>query len=410
MAWAEVAVAATEQRSNEPAAAKAESRCFGAIVMAALALPAALPLAVQAEEAPEKAVVSLRYLHYQDEQKVKVRFPDYDGTEPKKFKRITAKAPSAYVLVPLGTKWSLEASAVSDDVSGATPRYYTDVSGATSSPGMKDKRTAGDLKMTRHFERAGVSLAVSHSTEHDYKSNAYALDVRFASSNNNTTLNVGVGGSRDKINPVNKVVVGERKRTNEYIVGVTHALTSNDLVQVNATYTDGRGYFNDPYKRFDKRPDQRKQTALLALWNHHFSGLGATLRSGYRYYTDSFGVVAHTVEGAWVQPVGSMLSLTPSVRYSTQSAADFYYDPVMEASIFPRPLTPQTYTTTDQRMSAFGAVTLGLKAELRLGDWTADVKYERSEQRGEWRTLGTGSPNLDPFIWQSVQMGVSTKF
>jgi Protein of unknown function (DUF3570) len=410
MAWAEVAVAATEQRPCEPAAAKAEARRFGAIVMAALALPAALPLAVQAEEAPEKGTVSLRYLHYQDQQKVQVRFPDYDGTEPKKFKRVTAKSPSAYLLVPVGTKWSLEASAVSDDVSGATPRYYTDVSGATPAPGMKDKRTAGDLKMTRHFERAGVSLGVSHSTEHDYKSNAYALDVRFASSNNNTTLNIGVGGSRDKINPVNKFVVDERKRSNEVIVGVTHALSMNDLVQVNATYTDGRGYFTDPYKRNDKRPDQRKQTALLALWNHHFNGLGATLRSGYRYYRDTFGVVSHMVEGAWVQPVSASLSLTPSVRYFSQSSADFYYDPVMDASIFPRPLVAQTYSTTDQRMSAFGAVTLGLKAELRLGDWTADMKYERAEQRGDWRAFGTGSPNLDPFIWQSLQLGVSTKF
>lgn len=378
--------------------------------MAALALPAALPTVAQAEEAPEKGSVAVRYLNYQDQQKVQVRFPDYDGSEPKKFKRITAKSPSAYLLVPMGARWSLESSVVSDDVSGATPRYYTDVSGATPKPGMKDKRTAGDLKVTRYYKRAAVSLGASRSSEHDYKSSAYALDMRFTTANNNTTFNFGLGGARDRINPVNKAVVDQRKRTKEYLVGVTHALTASDLVQVNATYSDGRGYFSDPYKRNDNRPDRRRQTAVLASWNHHFSGLGTTLRSSYRYYQDSFGVVSHTYEGAWVQPVGSQFFLTPSVRYYSQGAADFYYDPVMDASIFPRPLVSQTYTTTDQRMSAFGAITLGLKAELRLGDWTADVKYERSEQRGEWRAFGNGSPNLDPFIWQAVQVGVSTKF
>lgn len=396
-------MAATEQP-------RPEGRRFGAIVMAALALPAAVSRPAQAEEAPEKGVVALRYLNYQDQQKVQVRFPGYDGTEPKTFKRITAKAPSAYLLVPMGAKWSLETSVVSDDVSGATPRYYTDVSGATPKPGMKDKRTAGDVKVTRHYQRAGISLGVSRSSEHDYTSSAFSLVTRFATANNNTTFTVGVGGARDRINPVNKVVVDQRKRSSELLVGVTHALTASDLVQVNATYTHGRGYFSDPYKRNDNRPDQRRQTALQAAWNHHFSGLGSTLRSSYRYYRDSFGVVSHTVEGAWVQPVTPTFYLTPSVRYYSQGAADFYYDPVMDPAVYPRPLVPQTYSTADQRMSAFGAVTLGLKAELRMGDWTADVKVERSEQRGEWRALGTGSPNLDPFIWQAVQLGVSTKF
>jgi hypothetical protein len=378
--------------------------------MAALALPAALPTGVQAEEAPEKGTISVRYLHYQDKQKVQVQYPDYDGSEPKTFKRITAKSPSAHLLVPLGTQWSLEASAVSDDVSGATPKYYSDVSGATPAPGMKDKRRAGDVKLTRHFSRAGISVGGTHSTEYDYKSSAVSLDTRLSTENNNTTVNLGFGAARDTINPVNLVVENERKRTKEVMLGLTHAATMSDLLQVNGTYSDGRGYFSDPYKRNDKRPERRRQAAVLARWNHHASDLGGTLRTGYRYYRDNWGVLAHTVEAAWAQPLGAVFALTPSVRYYTQSSADFYYDPVMDPSVFPRPLVPQTYSTADQRLSAFGAFTLGLKAELRLGDWTADVKYEVYEQRSEWRRLGKGSPNLDDFMWQAVQVGLRTKF
>jgi hypothetical protein len=399
-----------EPKAETKAQPKAEPRRFGSIVLAALALPAALPTTVQAEEAPEKGEISVRYLHYQDKQKVQVQYPDYDGSEPKTFKRITAKSPSAHLLVPIGARWSLEASAVSDDVSGATPKYYSAVSGATPAPGMKDKRRAGDVKLTRHFSRAGISVGGAHSTEYDYKSTAASLDMRLSSESNNTTVNLGFGAARDTINPVNLVVVNERKRTNEMMLGLTHAATMSDLLQVNATYSDGRGYFTDPYKRNDKRPERRKQAAALARWNHHVSEVGGTLRTGYRYYMDNWGVLSHTAEAAWAQPMGSAFVLTPSVRYYTQSSADFYYDPVMDPSVFPRPLVPQTYSTADQRLSAFGAFTLGIKAELRLGDWTADVKYEMYEQRSDWRAFGKGSPNVDVFMWQAVQVGLKTKF
>ena len=66
--------------------------------------------------------------------------------------------------------------------------------------------------------------------------------------------------------------------------------------------------------------------------------------------------------------------------------------------------------SADHRLSAFGAVTLGLKAELRLAEWTADVKYERYEQRSGWRVGGQGSPNLDVFSADSLQFGMSRKF
>jgi hypothetical protein len=406
-----VAAIEPEARTADAAPpATARTASFGTVVMAALAVQGAMPLAAQAETAPEHGLLSLRYLHYQDQQKVQVQYPGYDGSEPKKLKRITAKSPSIHVLAPIGTQWTLEASAVSDDVSGATPKYYTDVSGATPAPGMKDKRKAGDIKVSRHFSRAGVSVGASHSTEYDYKSTAFSIDTRLSTADNNTTFNLGFGRASDKIDPVNKAVSNERKRSNEIIAGVTQALTPQDLVQLNASHADGRGYFTDPYKRNDKRPDRRKQSAALVRWNHHFSGLGTTLRSSYRYYRDSFGIAAHTAEAAWVQPFGRSFSLTPSLRYHTQSSADFYYDPVMDASIYPRPLVPQTYTSADQRLSAFGAVTAGLKAEFRFDDWTTDLKYEHYEQRSDWRAFGKGSPNLDVFSADSIQLGVSRKF
>jgi len=113
---------------------------------------------------------------------------------------------------------------------------------------------------------------------------------------------------------------------------------------------------------------------------------------------------------AWVQPLNDSFFMTPSIRYHDQSSARFYYDPVPDASIYPGPLVTQQYRTVDHRLSAFGAITLGLRAELKLSDWSADISYEHYEQRGNWRVFGTGSPMLDVFSADSVQIGFSKKF
>ena len=102
---------------------------------------------------------------------------------------------------------------------------------------------------------------------------------------------------------------------------------------------------------------------MLARWNHYFEDAGAALRSAYRYYHDSFGINAHTLGAEWVQPMGRFV-VTPSLRYYTQSAASFYFDPVYDPDVgAPYPpgyfTNPPQYSSADQRLAAFGAVTVG---------------------------------------------------
>lgn len=362
-----------------------------------------------AEEPPEKGVLSLKYLRYRDSQSNHTIYPTYDGSEGSSLSRISVNAPSAYLLVPMG-RWSLEASGVVDQVSGATPRFYSDVSGATKSPGMKDERKAGDVKVTRYMNRGSVGVGLAYSTEHDYKSTALSLEGRYASEDKNTTWNIGLAGTSDTINPVNQIVVGERKRTVEVIGGVTQALSPNDLAQISLTYSAGHGYYDDPYKLFDHRPRTRNETIGMLRWNHYFDAPHATLRSSYRYYSDSFGIRAHTIEAAWVQPVTALFTITPSLRYYTQNSASFYFDPVTDTSIYPGPVGTPAYSSADQRLSAFGAASVGLKGEMKFGRWSTDLKLEQYMQRSEWRVGGKGSPGIDPFSATIVQLGLSTNF
>lgn len=369
----------------------------GAIILAALSLPG---VHARAENAPEQGLVALKYLSYKDSQ------PGLD--------RIKVSAPSIYVLAPLSAQWAVESSLVSDAVSGATPRYHSAVSGATLH--MKDQRNAGDVKVTRYLERSSYALGFSKSKEHDYDSTAVSVDASFSSDDNNRSWTFGFGYASDKISSTNDAALHEKKHTTEWMLGVTQALSANDVVQLNLSYNRGRGYYSDPYKEPDVRPRQRDQRIALARWNHHFTGPGASLRSSYRYYSDSFGIRAHTLGAEWVQPVGVRFTVTPSLRLYSQSAAKFYYDPVYDPDVgAPYPpgyfTNPPAFISPDQRLSAFGAVTVGLKLAMQVTpQWSTDLKLERYEQRSNWRIGGSGSPGIDPFKASFVQVGVAKRF
>ena len=190
------------------------------------------------------------------------------------------------------------------------------------------------------------------------------------------------------------------------MAGITQVLTMNDIVQSNVTYAMGHGYYDDPYKAIDVRPDHRDQFAWLTRWNHHVGAFDATLRLSARYYRDTFGVRALAFTSEWVQPIGSW-TVTPSLRYYTQSAADFYYEPP-----FPLGFKLNQLYSADERLSAFCAVTVGLKVAKTFADgWRADVKAEFYEQRNDWRRfVGNDSQPLKPMRALFYQVGLGKDF
>ena len=73
--------------------------------------------------------------------------------------------------------------------------------------------------------------------------------------------------------------------------------------------------------------------------------------------------------------------------------------------------TSPQYLSGDQRLSAFGAITAGLKVAYEFAPrWTADISLEHYEQRAAWRLGGSGSPGLDRFQADWLQIGLSHKF
>lgn len=370
----------------------------GAILLAALALQGVTG-AARAEAPPDQGSIAVKYLDYRDWQ------PGLD--------RITVHSPAVGVLVPIAGAWSLEASMVSDSISGATPRYHTAISGASV---MHDHRNAEDVNLTRYFSQGTASIGVAHSGEDDYQSRSVSLGGTLSTESKNTTANFGVAVDNDTVNPRNHITNDARKHGLHWLLGVTQILTQNDIVQLDLTHTMEQGYLSDPYKILDNRPDERSENTVAVRWNHHFEGTNGTTRFGYRYYADTYEIKSHTFSLEYVQPLPGGWTVTPALRLYSQSAASFYFGPNYDPNYGePVPVgfsfAPNALISEDQRLSAFGARTIGLKVEKQFAhDIKLDLKVEDYQQRGNWALFGSGSTGLAPFYARIVEVGLSKRW
>lgn len=383
-----------------------------ALLGAAMALPCIM-LSAKAETAPEKGTLSFKYLNYKERQQVtgnagqSVAWTDSQSGASAYDDRVRVKATATSVLLPLNGQWSLSGTLVTDSISGASPAYHTQ-----SLSKLQDFRRAVDTSLTRYLPNGKLALGLSHSGENDYISRAVSLLATQASEDKNTTWTAGVAIQRDVINPANQIVANEKKRSSDWLLGVTQVVSMNDIVQMNVGHYSGRGYFSDPYKIYDERPTDREHQTFQARWNHHVSALNGTSRLAYRFYTDTWGIRSHTLDAEWVQRLGSEWRVAPQLRLYSQNAARFYVEVDPRIAPFPPSPSPNAlHFSEDQRLSAFGAITMGLKVTRQLSvDTAVDVKVEQYGQKAAWKFTGVGSQGLAPFYARSIQVGITHSF
>jgi hypothetical protein len=375
------------------AVAVTNSSADSAKIALGLLLAAGSALSPQAKAASniERGAISLKYLDYNDYQ------PGRD--------RMTIHAPSLNLVAPISEQWSVNTSVISDVISGASPAYHT-----KQIRKLSDHRKAGDIALTRYFPSGTFTFGTSVSSESDYLSKSFNVQGTLESDSKNTVWNAGFAVANDFIHP-SFGGIRDNKRTADYIVGVTQVLTKDDIAQLNFRYSRIEGYTSDPYKWLDNRPETRYIASLSARWNHYIDAFQSTAKINYRYYTDNWDIRSHTLSLDYIQPVGEGWTVAPLLRFYTQTEAKFYVptDPATgDGPSFPD--AGQAYYSLDQRLSAFGAITTGLKVSKMLGeDWLLDVKYERYLQKSQWALSGSEDKGLDDFYARSIQIGI-TKF
>ena len=302
--------------------------------------------------------------------------------------------------------WEVRASALVDNITGASPQLVSNQTGrpvqVLTGASVHEERHAEDLKVTRRFGDFALSASGALSDEHDYRSRAFGFEARGDFNQRNTTAILGYGRSNDRVGSHDDPTLHQPRKTDEYLVGVTQLLSPTALVQTTLSASRGSGWFNDPYKLTftffptglpivvaDRRPDHRDSWAWLTRYRQHFPDAHGTLQADYRYFRDDWGIRAHTLEVAWEHEVNERWSVRPALRYYTQSAADFY-SPVVPT----RP--PPAILSSDQRLSAFGGLSPSLRVTCRVGNAvTVEGTAGYVHNAASLRFGGSGNPAFE---------------
>jgi Protein of unknown function (DUF3570) len=318
--------------------------------------------------------------------------------------RIGVDTQSAHLEKDLGPDWRFKLEGVTDAISGATPSGQPAPAGSDQVPLtiMHEHRKAWNADLGRQFSRVNVDVGVADSRESDYVSKGWSLNTLTDFNQKNTTLLAGVAGTDDDV----KVFFQPqylKKWSNDVILGVTQLLDPQTSVSFNVTWSRATGYLSDPYKLVQKnvqvlpgifllstfgenRPNERNKWIALASVNRAFPEVRGAIDASYRYYQDTFGTRANTLDLSWLQRLGGHFILTPHLRFYDQSASDFYYYSLDQAGVVPfagRPRPQGPFYSSDYRLSAFRSYTYGLKAVWQATDrLQVDAGLEEYEMRG----------------------------
>jgi hypothetical protein len=276
---------------------------------------------------------------------------------------------------------------------------------------MHDRRSAFALNLPITLGIHQITPTLAFSEESDYLSWSGALNYAAALNGKNTTLSAGWAHNADRVRDYR--FVWEDKTTDDLFAGVVQLLSPKSYITVNGTLGWERGYLSDPYRGVmletmpqlnpddpalsaEQRPDRRNKQLLFASWNQFVTPLRGGVELSYRFFHDSYGIFAHTVECDWHQKLGKNFVLTPTFRYYVQSAADFYY--VLVPDYFdPRSNTykPQPqYYSSDYRLSNLQTFAGGFTISWRLGRYmSVDASYLRYVMEG---LDGVTSPSAYP--------------
>lgn len=356
---------------------------------------------------------------------------------------------------------------------GVNTQLVHTISGAS-----RETRKQVDFRISRDWTEAGLDLGIGTSVERDYTSRYGSIGARWDFNQKLTTVNFGMSytdSSSDSIldhdaapyifnscgtpacNFVStnsyienlsggkKVIHGDRYDIGA-VTGVTQVLNQNAQIAGILGYTRSRGYLANPYKvveigfidpdqqflappgtyyittnsLLETRPDKRDQWLFDVRYAQYVPAADAATHLHYAYFHDDWGIRASTVEADWVQPVGSGWSITPRIRYYTQTAADFYtpylitdQGPYRIATVNGRPtLVPfdlsklPAYYSSDWRLAAFGALGGGVVVSKQFAKGvTLDLGYEYYKHASglKWGGGGSGSyTDFHSYLWNAA--------
>ncbi len=286
-----------------------------------------------------------------------------------------------------------------------------------------ETRQQGYFTLSYDWDDASVLLGGGISVESDYESRFVNLGGRLDLNQKQTTLDIGLSYTNSDIDAIihpqaddyfswtnryqNNIKFDQNTGLNNVCgtrqdwathLNFTQVISKDALLKLGMAYTRSTGYLANPYKYsavydvasrndlgdwieygsgkvlLEQRPDERNLWQWQTGWVQHIAPLDAALHYDYSFAHDDWGIHAHTFEADWVQPVGEGWTITPRIRYYSQSAADFYgayifgsgetldMNPDPQNPDYPniKMVKPPDNFSSDQRLSGFGALSGGV--------------------------------------------------
>jgi hypothetical protein len=306
---------------------------------------------------------------------------------------ITVQGPSILVQKRIGDQFAVNANYYQDMISSAS------IDVLLSASPYKETRTQKSAGAQYLHGKTTYSAGFINSVEPDYKANTSYYSVSRDMFGDLTTVTLSYSRGWDQIYrdiKVNGQIVNDptfHQRADHRVYGfsLSQILTRNLIGTLNYQFSTDQGYLASPYREIryldpsdptgyelapQIYPNTRTMDAVSASLKY-FLPYRAALTEKYRFFTDSWGIVAHTLQIDYVQPVRHHWTLDGNIRYYRQGAASFYSD------LFPY-ANYSNYMARDRELAAFHSITLG-----------AEASYAFSIPRLSWIQKSTATLSFD---------------
>ncbi len=277
--------------------------------------------------------------------------------------------PSLLVRKSFLEKFSVSGNFYMDMVSSASIDVVT-----TASP-YEEERTQWSLTADAIRGKTIYSLGFTNSEEDDYEANTAYFGLSQDLFGDLTTVSLGFARAWDTVRRRDAGGGGvdptflERVDRQQYRLGVSQILTKNLVLGATFEAISDEGFLNNPYRSvryvdsssgtgysFEAEIYPRTRTSnAIAFTSRYHLPYRAAVHGEYRFFTDTWGIDAHTAEIGYTHPWAPKWIFEASYRFYTQGNADFYSD------LFPR-AQAQNFEARDKELATFKSHTLGVGA------------------------------------------------
>jgi len=320
---------------------------------------------------------------------------------------VTVDGPSLLVRKKVAENYSVSANYYVDMVSSASIDVLT-----TASP-YEETRRQGSLALDALNGKTQYSVSFTNSDENDYTANTASFDLSQELFGDLTTLSLGFSRGWDEVRKRGDEEFEEPVDRRSYRLGLSQIVTPTLMLGFAFETITDEGFLNNPYRSVryldaenpagfafqpEAYPNTRTSNAV-ALNARYFLPYRAVAHGEYRWFTDTWGIDAHTVRLGYTHPLGERWVLEGGYRWYDQSSADFYAD------LFPR-RDAQNFLARDKELSTFSShmLSVGATYEFGVSRWsflkrsTVNVFYDRMRfDYDDFRDiLSGGAPGAEP--------------